>query len=71
MTKEVSDQLTDLLRNLNVHWGELQTIWDDPVRREFEQLYIDPLRGKLDGIRAVIDDLENAVRHARTVVEDR
>ena len=71
MIEEASDRLTNLLRNLTVHWDELRTIWDDAVRREFEQQYIEPLQGQIEGIRNVMDELGNAFEHARTVVEDR
>ncbi len=71
MIEDLSDQLTALLRNLTVQWDELRSIWDDSVRREFEESYIEPLQGQIEGIHGVMGLLGHAVEHARAVIEDR
>jgi hypothetical protein len=38
-----SVRLRESLRTLRVKWEESQTDWNDAVRREFEERYLEPL----------------------------
>jgi hypothetical protein len=68
---QLSERLSFLHSNLTVRWEDLRMIWDDSVRRDFEQHYIEPLRVQVEGLRRVMDDLGTAVEYARNVMEGK
>ena len=71
MIQQSSSQLVDLLRNLTIEWDELQPIWDDSVRRIFDQQYIEPLQKQIAGMRNVMESLGHAIEDAKAVIEER
>jgi hypothetical protein len=49
-------KLVTSLKHLRGRWERVQRDWNDPVRREFEQQFVDPLEGK---IRAAVNAMEH------------
>jgi hypothetical protein len=47
-------ELNAALKNLRILWEETKTVWNDPVRKAFEEQYWQPLEGStIAGIRAM------------------
>jgi hypothetical protein len=41
-------QLNDAMKTLQVHWDEATNNWNDMVRHDFEERYLEPLRRHVD-----------------------
>lgn len=53
------------LEDLRLHWEEIKIIWNDPVRKEFEEkFWVDLEETVLTAIRG-IDRLDQIVRQAQ------
>ena len=44
------------LKDLRARWEKVRTQWDDPVAREFQKQFLDPLEGKA---RATVSAMEH------------
>ena len=40
-------KLNEARKDLFVRWNQTKAHWDDPVSREFERAYLDPLEARL------------------------
>ena len=40
-------KLNEARKDLFVRWNQTKAHWDDPVSREFERTYLDPLEARL------------------------
>jgi hypothetical protein len=49
-------KLLTALKELRTRWDRVRRTWDDPVSREFEKEFIEPLDGK---VRAGVSAMEN------------
>lgn len=58
-------KLNNLLKDLRARWSELQTVWDDAVRREFEETHLDALEARVQSAMRAMDPLATALRQAR------
>ncbi len=58
-------KLNDLLKDLRVHWQLVQTQWDDPVRRDFEETHLAALEVRAQSAMRAMDQLAMALRQAR------
>lgn len=41
-------QLNDAIKTLHVHWDDAASNWNDQVRHDFEERYMEPLRRHVD-----------------------
>jgi len=55
-------QLQDSLKKLFAKWEETKNHWDDQVRREFEDLYIQPLVDQIRTTMQATDDLSRSIQ---------
>jgi hypothetical protein len=61
-----SMELHGALKELRILWQETQAVWNDPVRREFEQQFWEPFQEQiLSALRAVerLSPILDRVRH--------
>lgn len=58
-------KLHNLLRDLRVRWLELQSAWDDPVRKEFEEGHWAELEARVQAALRAMDALAAAMTQAR------
>ena len=49
-------KLVTALKDLRVRWDTVRTLWDDPVARDFELKFLEPLEGK---VRSGVSAMEN------------
>jgi hypothetical protein len=55
-------QLQDSLKKLFEKWEETKLYWDDQVRREFEERYLQPLAAQIRTTMQAQDDLSRAIQ---------
>ena len=55
-------QLQDTLKKLLQRWEDTQSFWDDDVRREFEDHFIQPLLDQLKTTMQAMDDLSRMIQ---------
>jgi hypothetical protein len=55
-------QLQDALKKLFARWEEVKPFWDDQVRRDFEERYIQPLVDQIRTTSKATDDLSRAMQ---------
>ena len=58
-------KLHNQLKDLRARWQQMQDIWDDSVRREFEENYWDVLELRVQTALRAMDQLSTAVIQAR------
>ncbi len=57
-------QLQDALKNLRVHWEQVQLYWKDPVQREFERDFLAPLELQVTATRQAMEMMANTITSA-------
>jgi hypothetical protein len=55
-------QLQDTLKKLLQRWDDTQAFWDDKVRREFQDRFIQPLLDQLKTTMQAMDDLSRTMQ---------
>jgi hypothetical protein len=55
-------QLQDALKKLFARWEEVKPYWDDQVRRDFEERYIQPLIDQVRTTMHATDELSRAMQ---------
>jgi hypothetical protein len=58
-TSAGSVRLREALRTLRVKWEESQSDWNDGVRREFEERYLEPLEPR---VLATVNSMANLLQ---------
>lgn len=58
-------KLYDGMKTLKAHWEQVQQIWNDPVRREFEEKYWHELEVQLQGALRGIDRMDQVLTKLR------
>jgi hypothetical protein len=58
-------RLHNTLKTLRLHWDEVQKVWNDPVRKEFEQRCWNVLEPSVIATLAAIDSLSQVLMQAR------
>jgi len=58
-------KLHNQLKDLNVRWQELHSIWDDPVRKEFEETYWLPMEAQVHTALRAMDQLAAIMTRVR------
>ena len=58
-------KLHNQMKDLNVLWQELHGIWDDPVRREFDETFWSPLAAQVQAALRAMDQLATVMTHVR------
>ena len=49
-------KLVTALKDLRVRWDRVRSLWDDPVAKDFEAKFLEPLEGK---VRSGVSAMEN------------
>ena len=57
-------QLQEALKNLRVHWEQVQLHWKDPVQREFERDFLIPLEMQVAATHQAMEGLANLITSA-------
>jgi len=57
--------LLDAMKNLRVHWDRTKADWDDPVSRELERRYLEPLEARVRNVLNAMDHVEESARRAK------
>ncbi len=58
-------KLYDGMKTLRAHWDDIQQIWKDPVRDEFEEQHWKPLEVQLHSAMRAIDRLDQVLTKMR------
>jgi hypothetical protein len=58
-------RLHNQLKDLRARWQELQSIWDDPVRQEFDEGHMAGLEARVQTALRAMDQLATAMIQAR------
>lgn len=58
-------KLHNTMRDLRALWHDLQEVWDDPVRRDFEKTYVDALEARVLAATRAMDQLAHILHEVR------
>jgi len=58
-------KLHNRLKDLSARWQEIQGVWDDPVRKEFEEHYWTELGAHVHTALRAMDQIATTMTHVR------
>lgn len=53
------------LKDLQAHWDQTQTVWNDAARSDFQRDLLDPLVPAMKSVTSAIQRIEEVLRRAR------
>ena len=59
-------KLLTALKDLRARWDRVHMKWDDPVSREFEKEFLDPLEGKVRSGVSAMENIYEIILQARS-----
>ncbi|MBO9317295.1 MAG: hypothetical protein J7456_16105 [Chloroflexus sp.] len=69
----LNDAISQLETDWNAlvrHWEEVKQVWDDEVRREFEQKYWEELKSHMTKVRRELEHLQVAINSAKRRINE-
>ena len=57
-------QLQEAIKNLRVHWEDVQLYWRDPMQREFERDFLIPLELQVAATHQAMESMANLITSA-------
>jgi len=69
----LNDAISQLETDWNAlvrHWEEVKQVWDDEMRREFEQKYWEELKSHMTKVRRELERLQGAINDAKRRINE-
>jgi hypothetical protein len=60
-----SNRLNHAIKTFRAKWDEVEDLWRDGVRRDFEKHYVDPLERQVHGTMRAMHELSEVINRAR------
>ena len=58
-------KLLSALKDLRTRWDRVHMKWDDPVSRQFEKEFLEPLEGKVRAGVSAMENINEIIHQAR------
>lgn len=65
MSSGGSNRLNHAMKTLRAKWDEVESLWRDNVRRDFEKQHMEPLERQVNSTMRAMHDLNEVIQRAR------